>query len=576
MTTRFHDLSKNIEYKKKTYNYAHMLRQIVVGGGGGGSWINRSTSQTMRRDPYRRVALCCFHLFAPVTSFAPLRRAYLTVSIESSIQNSALNLNRFASILSASKQPPDDISFDDDDNDDNTESIVVRNFETSTQRVKKSTSTIPTRRSTPVVTRAPKIMDTASKDDYLFDDERPTTPPTSKRVKQTNMIGTSWKEKNQKFDSGMESTSTQVMSPQKRTVTRRDDDREDRTRPSEAGDTTTDRNFRHDFRGTRVFVQGIPPDVSWQTLKDHFKVAGEVVFASVSTDPMTGKSKGHGIVQYESTDMAKRAIKIMRDNPLNGAELYVREDVQEGKEGAALKSVSPGGGNGPTPPSTWKCADEAQLEYLAESEYKGIRALIKARDGARRRNNYEASDEMREQLKKSYGVQLDDRLKMWWISWDGKVVPENVASVKGEGRWGGLPPWRQIPTTPENDACVNPDLVNGLLKQRDIARKEKDFRTADALLEEAKESPGNSLQLRIHDESRTWRIWTDTPPPRPIHEIYGKEQEEELSPVLSAAEQCIAIVQANAPNKVAEVTKLLEQFPGREYNILKKIKQQYL
>jgi hypothetical protein len=60
-----------------------------------------------------------------------------------------------------------------------------------------------------------------------------------------------------------------------------------------------------------------------------------------------------------------------------------------------------------------------------------------------------------------------------------------------------------------------------------------------------------------------------------MNEIYGEDQNDEYAPVLSAAEQCIAIVQANAPNKVAEVTKLLEQFPGREYNILKKIKQQY-
>ena len=537
----------------------------------------------MKGDPYSRIALCCFHFLAPVTSFAPLRRAFW-VTKDPSIWNSARDQNRFVSIFAASKQHLNDISFDNDDDDNNNNNnAIVRKPETSTRRTKVLTSTtIPTKRSVPVVTRAPKIRDTnpnddgtdTDDDDYLLDDERPTMPSRPKRVKQTSMIGTSWIQKNKKFDTVVETTIT--VPPQKRIVSQKDGDRDNRSSAGEAGDTTTDKSFRQDFRGTRVFVQGIPPDVSWQTLKDHFKIAGDVVFASVSTDPLTGKSKGHGIVQYESTAMAKRAIKIMRDNPLDGADLYVREDVQQGKDGAALKSVSPGGGNGPTPPSTWKCADEAQLEYLAESEYKGIRALIKARDGARRRNNYEASDEMRDQLKKSYGVQLDDRLKMWWISWDGKDVPENVASVKGEGRWGGLPSWRQIPTTLENDACVNADLVNGLLKQRDIARKEKDFRTADTLLEEARNSPGNSLQLRIHDESRTWRIWTDTPPPRPVHEIYGKEQEEESVPALSAAEQCIAIVQANAPNKIGEVTKLLEQFPGREYNILKKIKQQYL
>ncbi|EEC49245.1 predicted protein, partial [Phaeodactylum tricornutum CCAP 1055/1] len=81
--------------------------------------------------------------------------------------------------------------------------------------------------------------------------------------------------------------------------------------------------------GTRVFVQGLPTSVTWKELKDHFRIAGEVVFASVSADRVTRESKGHGIVQYETTDMAENAIKIMRNHPLDGYQLYVREDVQE-------------------------------------------------------------------------------------------------------------------------------------------------------------------------------------------------------------------------------------------------------
>lgn len=80
-------------------------------------------------------------------------------------------------------------------------------------------------------------------------------------------------------------------------------------------------SFRENFRGTRVFVTGLPVDATWQDLKDHFRRAGEVVFASVSADMETGRSKGYGVVQYETTHEAQRAIEMMRDFPLNGSQL---------------------------------------------------------------------------------------------------------------------------------------------------------------------------------------------------------------------------------------------------------------
>ena len=318
-------------------------------------------------------------------------------------------------------------------------------------------------------------------------------------------------------------------------------------------------SFRENFRGTRCFVQGLPDWVNWQDLKDHFKIAGNVVFASVSIDTATGMSKGCGVVQFESTSEAANAIAIMRNHPLNdGSVLYVREDLQEENKAKSLSNR-----RGSTPPQIqWRCADEENSELLSSSDLSTVQNLIKARDQARRRRNYETSDNIREDLKTKYGVHLDDRLKLWWVSADN-VVPSSVSEMKGSGRWGNLKPWRQIPTTPENDACVSSDLVNGLLKQRDIARREKDFKTADALLEEARDAPDGDLYLRIHDESRTWRIWTSEKPPSPA--------KHEFSP----SEQCIALVKEKDPSKVDEVRNLLEKFPGREWNILKRLKSNY-
>ena len=332
------------------------------------------------------------------------------------------------------------------------------------------------------------------------------------------------------------------------------------------------RNFRDDFRGTRVFVQGLPLDASWQDVKDHFKVAGNVVFASVSIDSRTGESKGCGVVQFETTDDAKNAIKVMRNHPLDGKTLYVREDYQESRDDRSLSGRTGGGGGnrGDKLASIWRCADEDNAADLEDSERESILNLIKARDAARRRRNYDASDAMREELKSKFDVHLDDRLKLWWKSVDG-TVPDKINDIKGDGRWGAQREWRQIPTTPENDACVDPDLVNGLLKQRDIARKEKDFHTADSLLEQARTSPDGDLHLRIHDESRTWRIWTEAPPPKPVR--HEKTQEEAR---MDAREECLAIVAKYDPSKKAEVMNLLMKFKGREFTILKKLKDRYL
>ncbi|KAL3941444.1 MAG: hypothetical protein SGARI_000600 [Bacillariaceae sp.] len=388
------------------------------------------------------------------------------------------------------------------------------------------------------------------------------------------MAGTSWMEKNAKFSNEEETTETV-----------RDDDDEWQQSPRQrqlGGDDRFKRSisdtktFRQDFRKTRVFVKNIPQGVSWQDLKDHFRTAGNVVFASVSVDVNTGVSKGHGIVQFETTAMAQNAIDIMAEHPMEGNVLFVREDVQENTDpNARLRDSS--APRGPTPPTKWKCANEANAVFMSEDELDGILNLIKARDDARRRRKYDVSDNIRDELKDVHGVFIDDRLKMWWTSVDGSKVPQSIHDIKGDGRWK-LQPWRQIPTTPENDACVNPDMVEGLLKQRDVSRREKDFQTADALLEEARTSPDGDLTLRIHDESRTWRVWTEE---RPRFErsyqqepSYSRPSDPEEARKV-AARECMDIVKEFAPEKVDETLTLLKQFRGREFQILKRLKQQY-
>jgi len=344
--------------------------------------------------------------------------------------------------------------------------------------------------------------------------------------------------------------------------------------------------FKEDFQGTRVFVQGLPEEASWKELKDHFKILGEVVFASVSVDKRTGRSKQCGIVQFETPETARKAIREMRNHPMNGAKLYVREDVQEsqkragGREGKESKNddyeYDDRSARRNSPPDVWKRANDKEEDgggdswyNLKDDELKEIEALIEKRDKQRIQRNFRMSDQLRAQLGEEFGVHLDDTLKMWWTDTKHGGVPGAVSEIKGEGKWGKTKAWRQIPTNKENDAMVDTARVMELLSKRDRARKRKDFDTADDLLKKAHDSPQGSLGLRIHDESRTWRIWTEAPPPM------KKGDTPDGYEKLSAQEMCIQIVTENEPDKVDEVREMLRKFPGREWNIFKRLKGRY-
>jgi cysteinyl-tRNA synthetase len=80
----------------------------------------------------------------------------------------------------------------------------------------------------------------------------------------------------------------------------------------------------------------------------------------------------------------------------------------------------------PTWPTKWKCANEDNVVFISEKERAAIRNLIKARDDARRRRNYDVADNIRDELKVTHGVFIDDRLKMWWTSVDGNKITQSI------------------------------------------------------------------------------------------------------------------------------------------------------
>jgi len=93
------------------------------------------------------------------------------------------------------------------------------------------------------------------------------------------------------------------------------------------------RDFRRDSRGgggssggvKAVFVRNLPFSTTWQDLKDKFRESGHVVRADVKKDEK-GKSRGCGVVEFESHDDAQRAVSMLNGMRMDGREIEVRLD----------------------------------------------------------------------------------------------------------------------------------------------------------------------------------------------------------------------------------------------------------
>ncbi len=82
--------------------------------------------------------------------------------------------------------------------------------------------------------------------------------------------------------------------------------------------------------GRKVYVGNLSWDCKWQDLKDHMRSTGEVLHADVLHGP-DGRSKGCGLVEYQTPEEAQRAIQELNDTELMGRMIFVREDREGGR-----------------------------------------------------------------------------------------------------------------------------------------------------------------------------------------------------------------------------------------------------
>lgn len=75
----------------------------------------------------------------------------------------------------------------------------------------------------------------------------------------------------------------------------------------------------------RLFVGNLPPRLCFPELEDLFTPFGTVVSAELMTDPTTGRSRGFGFVEMESSEAAQAAISSLHGSELEGQALTVNE-----------------------------------------------------------------------------------------------------------------------------------------------------------------------------------------------------------------------------------------------------------
>ncbi len=75
----------------------------------------------------------------------------------------------------------------------------------------------------------------------------------------------------------------------------------------------------------KLFIGNLAYTVTSDQLKDHFAAAGTVTDAVVISDKFSGRSKGFGFVEFETAEMAQKAIEMFNGQEFQGRELVVNE-----------------------------------------------------------------------------------------------------------------------------------------------------------------------------------------------------------------------------------------------------------
>ncbi|KAK1281762.1 hypothetical protein QJS10_CPB22g00715 [Acorus calamus] len=95
---------------------------------------------------------------------------------------------------------------------------------------------------------------------------------------------------------------------------------------------------------SKLFVGGLSYSTNDQMLKDAFTSFGDVTEVKVITDRDTGRSKGYGFVNFDSTDAASAALSSMNGQELHGRNITVNYANDRPSGGGFRGGYGDGGG----------------------------------------------------------------------------------------------------------------------------------------------------------------------------------------------------------------------------------------
>lgn len=96
----------------------------------------------------------------------------------------------------------------------------------------------------------------------------------------------------------------------------------------------------------KLFVGNLSWKATEDSLKQHFESCGKVVSAKIITDQYSGKSKGFGFVEMETSEGAQKAIDQLNEQPMLDRNLRVSLAQERTERRDSGFSRSGPGGNG--------------------------------------------------------------------------------------------------------------------------------------------------------------------------------------------------------------------------------------
>lgn len=125
---------------------------------------------------------------------------------------------------------------------------------------------------------------------------------------------------------------------------------------------------------------------------------------------------------------------------------------------------------------------------LEDSKLAEILASIRERDMLREMRDFDTADAMRAELLALHGVSLDDKNRVWWT---GALLDGAKVSMGG---------WKCVNN--HNDEMKDRTLIEARVREREDARKSKDYHSADNIRDELMDEFG----VHLDDGLRMW--WT--------------------------------------------------------------------